>query len=407
MYGLSLLLAVGGLTPPTNDAARERLEALIESTNRLEHFHAEYRSTRDGSAGHLKLDYRARGGIRVRGASPKGTMDSGIADGVLWLSSELKAMGRFWAEVDLLDRGGDLEPVLALLREEFWRPPGGAEVSVGFGWGLNAESDHIEPAVDVHQTFVGGDDHAALLGWLHTLRHADGDLVIEDEALVYRADGVHCRVDLRTGFLEQLVLISEDGSELSLALERLDLDDAPADSVFETPTPPPDAEDVSDQVRDSILSPGELRHRALGYVHDLLEREDRDLDGRLRDELRRFLNELFRPSAIRSLADFVERVQASSQEFADWVRDSLAAGRPKSEAQEAIAERRRQLEVQVERGRSKYLEQLPDLEDLADTPAWRAIRELEDEALEESYEAALARPVLEHFEQAIDEALGG
>jgi hypothetical protein len=405
MLGPILLLALTMPQDETSPDARERLEALIQSTNALEHFHAEYELLRDGKPGSIVFDYRAPGQVRIRGESERGRLDSGCSEDVLWISSERASEGAYWAEVDYLDRGGELEPVLKRLRSPFWRRTESPEVTIGLTWDENEASGRPEISTTVSQTLVGGHAHFVLLGWLHELAHSEGELTLDTDELLWIEEGVVCRVDLESGFLRELVLSSEEREVVRLTLVRLELDEAPDDDEFVRPAPLPGAEDVSEQVRGAMFSPSSLRHHVLRHVHALIEREDRGLDGEPRDELRSLLAGLIQPITVRSFAEFLETVRSNSQEFADWVRSALAAGRPRNEVEDAIAERRRYLDEQVERGRVTYLKQFPDPE-AQSGPSWRAIRELEVEVIEECYELAFARAVLEHFEQAIQEALG-
>src|SRR6187402_2341834 len=109
MLGPMLLLAV---VPPQTEAppnARERLEALIESTNRLEHFSAEYALERDGKAARMLIDYVAPRTFRMCFWAPGGESYMGCVDDVLWMTTRsLEGPQRASrARLDLLDREGE------------------------------------------------------------------------------------------------------------------------------------------------------------------------------------------------------------------------------------------------------------------------------------------------------------
>lgn len=406
MLGLALLLALGAHANPSDEEARERLEALIASTNDLEHFHAEYVSTREGKEGHLTLDYRAPGDARIRGVSTKGVMDLGSAGSAYWMSHERPDSSKVWGLVDMTDRGGAFEAAMTCLRGEYWNEEGVPQVSVGIDWQLDENANRLEPFLSLESKFVGrGDHHFALLGWLHRLLHVSEPLSIEGTALVYRGEGVLCRVDLETGLLNELRLSTEDSEHFAMTIKSADLSTPPSDDEFACPEPDPEAEDVSEQFRAKMLSTKNLRRFALLHVHSLLQRENRRLGGESSEELRTFLTALVEPMTVRSFADLLDKARSNSQQFADWVRSSLAAGRPRGEIDQAIGERRKANEAQIERGRGLYLDQFGEIEDDGDDD-WRAILVLERDVLEASYHAVLGGPVLEHFDASVADALG-
>jgi len=406
MLGLSLLLAIGLSTPSTDAVARERLDALIASTNALAHFHAEYASTGAGKQGLLTLDYRAPGHARIRGASSKGTVDSGLADSILWSSRERPGLGKAWARADLLDRGGTLEPVLALLRNEFWRPEPVPAVELGIAWESNQRTRRTEPAVSLQQLYVGGDGHAALLGWLHTLQHVEGPLAIEGDELVYSGEGVRCRVDLQTGFLEELILSTDAGVHLTLTLVRLDLESPPSDDVFAIPALEPGATDFSEAFQRPVLSRNSLRFFALSSVHARLEQDARALDDGVRGELERFFVALHDPQLLEDHAQRVADSQTSALEFAQWVRTSLQAGSSRESVLAAVAERRGSIEGTLKAARADVQAVVPaDPERFEGSPHWRAIRALESDVLDRRFDDLLARPMLADFDARVAAAL--
>lgn len=406
MLAVLLMAVIGSSASSRDDAAIARLEALISSTNALDHFHAEYAVTRDGRQSSMVLDFRAPGQVRIRGSSELGDLDSGYSDHVLWISARRAGKGSQWAEVDFLDRGGALQPVLGRLREEFWRDVGKPEVGIGFSWGEDEARGSLAIFTEVKHRILDGHGHFMLLGWLHRMLHDQGGLTLEGDELVLRGRDVEMYVDSQTGFLRSMRLGEEDEPDATLHLVRLDLENPPASDVFTAPEAPADADDVSDDQREAMLSPQNLRVFAQLHVHSLLEREGRRLDGKPRDELRSLLAALIEPITVESFAELLERVRSSSQEFADWVRSSLDSGRPAAEVDEAIAERRKYLQDQSLRSRAKYSEQFQGPQDGSDD-SWEAIRQLELEVVAECFEVALARPVIEHFDRVIEEARGG
>jgi hypothetical protein len=409
MLGPILLLA---LIPPQAEAppsARERLEALIESTNRLEHFSAEYALERDGKAIRVLIDYVAPRSFRMCIWAPGGESYMGCVDDVFWMTTRTLESPRraSRAKLDLLDREGELESALAVLEEDFWSAGDGPRVNVVMTWGFDQETDKTALEFSISAPTLGKIERHPLLGWLSTMQTLGGDLVIEGDELVHRSERASAHVDVATGFLTKLIVTSGEGLDQTIELVSLDLETQPQSSTFEELSAEADAEDLTDDVRARILTRDLVRSVALKHVHGLLKRGEEDWDEDVRHEIRRLAAALYEPYIARMLGGWVEQRRAYWLEFADGLRKDLESGVSREDLLAKAEEQRGLLVEELASGRSRILSNVPaDSTELAGEADWLRIRALEDEVLGGVFDALVGGPVFESFDEAIASALG-
>lgn len=331
-------------------------------------------------------------------------MHSGLADDILWMHSS-GPEGIQEMRVDLLDRGGVCEDAIAVLRENAGYPAQGPEVSFGLSWKLDPESGVHDPSFSVTHAMVGSDSHSRLLGWLHSMEHMEGELVVEGDELVHRSTRAEARVDAVNGFLKRLALTSPEGVERSMDLVRVDLETALDLDDFLPPEPVRGAKDVSDGMR-ALLSRHHVRLSALHYVHGTLDGGERRLDGELHDELERFFVALYDSKITGDLENWIRSNQDYAIQYAEWIRSEIQAGRQREELEAAAGVRRGELDANLQEYRAKVATIVPaDPERYADSDHWRAIRDLENEVLLARYDVLVARPILDDFDARVDAAL--
>jgi hypothetical protein len=388
--------------PPT---PRERLEALIESTNELEHFSVEYALQGKKGVGKLWVEYLAPRSIRLRMETPAGEMRCGCANDVLWMHSS-SSEGREEMRVDLLDRGGDCEDAIAVLRGNSWYPSEGPEVWFELSLSIDPKSGMLTPRLSFFHATVGSESHVRLLPWLHSIEHMEGELTVEGEEVVHRITGAEARIDIESGFLNRLVFTSPDGVERGIELVSIDLDTPPESDRFLPPQSDPTAVDTSEDSRNSMLSRYQVRLTALRYVHGKLEGAERHFDDELHDELESFFIALYDSKITGDLEDWIQRQQEYAIKYADWIRLELQSGRPLEELETAASVRRGELDAGMQLMRAKVTTLPPaDPERYADSDHWRAIRDLENEVLLARYDVLIVRPILDNFDARVDEAL--
>jgi hypothetical protein len=303
---IALLFALAACSAPqdaaasssTEAAARARLDALIASSNDLPGFRAEYVLRRgEEELGRIELVYAATDRLLMVNRSEKGGARVGIADGRLWMEFDSSASGPMAGVLELDDRGGTFEAAMAVLEEAFPRPADQVDVGVRLLWGVDPQSDKTEFDLQVAWVRTGEE---RLLGWLQTMRTLEGRLSLEQDVLVHESPRVRAEVDLEHGFLRRLHMLGAQGEARELALVALDLQGPfPADA-FLRPEPAEGARDVSEQLRDQMLSPAELRGESLLHI-DALLRLGKPFDERARADLRRFLEELHRPVLVANV----------------------------------------------------------------------------------------------------------
>jgi hypothetical protein len=410
MLGPVLLLALSlpQIEAPPN--ARERLEALLESTNRLEHFHAEFAidTGTDMGMGHVWIDFRAPGSILMRVETPVGSMSMGCSGDLLWMHSEAEGEPAQEGRLDFLDRSGPCADAAAILREAFWNSSKGPDVFLKLDWSLDTELDKHDFEISVGRAIVSLGSSAGLLGWLTTMKKLDGELTLEGDELVHRSPRAEARVDADTGFLKRLTLVSAGGERLSYELTTLELEAAPDEQLFAIPDPDPSAKDLSEVMHRGLMSRQHLRKHALDHVNRAMGGEEGRVDSEVHAELQRFLTALYDPMITERWAAWLEESQRWSREYTDSLRAELQSGASKDDLDVAAQEKRVVMAAQLDQARATLLEGVPaDSGQDADATHWRAIRELENEVLDARFDALVAKPMLDDFDARVDAALDG
>lgn len=383
--------------PAPEDAARARLDALIASSNDLPGFRAEYVLRRgEQELGRIELLYAAKDRLLMSNRSEKGSARVGIADGRLWMESESPAAGAMAGVLELDDRGGTFEAAMAVLEQAFPRPPEQVDVGVRLFWGIDPKSDKTEFDLEVAWVRTGEE---RLLGWLQTMRTLDGRLSLEQGVLVHDSPRVRAEVDLEHGFLRRLHMLGTDGEERELSLVSLDLQGPfPADA-FLRPEPAQGARDVSEPLRNQMLSPAELRSESLLHIDTLL-RLGKPFDESARADLRRFLEELHRPVLVASVERWRTGVQKGIAEFAVELEQRRQAGTAEAELQPVIDERRAVLVTSLEDTLTKLRASLESaMRNPQPSEHWAEVRRLEDEVVGKIYRSEVAEPLLATFDE--------
>lgn len=410
MLAAGMLLAAGAVAPAAQDAARERLEALIAETNALEVFRVEFTlesPAKPEENTSVRIDYSAPDSIRLTMQGLEGSLAMGMHDDVLWMDQNVEGQDPMQVRLDFLDRGGPSEEVAAVLDDPFWRGSDVYEVVLNCKLEFDAESDKNDFQLSVSRAVFGGASDAPLLGWLDAMGSLDGELTLEDGDLVRRSRRAEMRVDGESGFLSSLTLTSAEGKEQRIVLARLDLDPEFEAGLFDVPAPDASARDASEQMRQALMTPQLLREYALKHVHRLLDEGGRRFDDEVHDALERFLVTYYDVKLARATGRWVESYSNWTVEYGDWLRSQLQAGVAREELVAAAATRRAAIVDETEQGVELMRSSMPaDPEELADSADWRVIRDVENEVLDARFEALVVRPVLDAFDARVDEALG-
>lgn len=403
---LLLMLAL-----PQSDAPqspRERLDALIESTNGLEHFSVEYSAEGTEMLSRVRIDYKAPDSIRLRMEAPQGLVTWGRSGSMLWMQASGSGGAPTFSQVDLLDRGGACEEAIAIIGESGWTRLDGPEVELSWGWKFNPDLNKTDLEISVSTGIAISHDHVRLLGWLHNIEHLDGELTLEDDALVHRSTRAEAHVDGVTGFLRRLIVTSAEGVNMEVTLEALDLDVPPEDSCFVPPQPDLAAIDQSITLRNRATSRPYVRRAALQHVHRLLDKGQRQFDQQLHDDLERFFGALYDSKLTGEMEEWMGSTKQGAIEFSAWIREQRQAGHSLEHLEAAAEKRRGELEATIDSLRADLAQIIPtDFPNYPESRHWKAIRDLEDEVLLVRFNALVANPILDDFDARVDGALDG
>lgn len=387
--------------------AREELEGLIEQTNGLAHFHVEYAVRIEDEVSQLTIDYLAPYSMHIRQEWTSLDAYYVCNQDTFWHRAVPDSSEASEARFDLRDRSGPCEAAIALLDDCSWKAIDGPRVFFDMPWDLDSERRPTDSRFSIGMARYG-EPNGSLLGWLAALQQADGQLSIEGAELVHRGPRSTTHVDTATGFLRRLHLTVPGKKPVTFELLTLDLAAAPHEELFATPEPFPGASDVTLRWRGWYVSRLRLRRLALERVHGLLERGERRLDDGLRDELERFLAALHDPEITRMWGGWLADARTWTAETADWFRWERRKGVPVDKLQIHVDKDHAKIVRDLDTSRGRVREDLPDdPAAFADSPHWRALRELEDAVLDARFDALIAEPMIEEFDRQLDAALDG
>lgn len=392
-----LALAVCAAPQEGADAARERLQALVASTNDLKGFRAVYLLARgEEELGRVELSYLAPDRLLLTNRSDQGWADVCLDGERLWMASESPGAGELAGAFALDDAGGVFEEALSELAETFPRPEGQVDVSVRLAWGVNLESDKTEFDLSVSYVRAGEE---RLLGWLQTMLAAEGELALENGMLVHTMPRVRAEVDAQTGFLKSLLLTGSDGEVRDLRLVELDLEGPFDGDRFLRPEPSEAARDISDALRAQVIKPASLRADCLLQIDSELKR-GRAWDEATKAGTRDFLAALHRPVLAANVARWRASVLKGIDEFAAELDAKRQEGVDEAELTETIDARRAQLVESTAETRTRLVESLAAAtRNDAPSAHWVDVRSLEDEVLAELFREEVEEPLLAAFDE--------
>jgi len=404
---LGTLLAAAILASPQEHeepSIQEELEALIEKTNALDSFQAIYdmRSTSEGSLREATFEFVHRapdlGHFRLSG-------DDFHSE--IWVDEERyyssSAMGSGDGEWRVADFPEPPAAVL-LLNELFPRAERALGPGVRFDLLLrnSAGETHLSPSIG--RTLV----RPCVLGWLERMQNRLADVSREEDGLVLEEDGCRYRVSRENGFLVGAEITTADG-EIEIIQRECHLDEPLAEELVEIPFEAglgrldPDLTSVFEM----CLAPGYLRNEAFLRVERVLASGTRSWNERTSKDWHTVLEALHRAAIEGHCSGWLEEQQKCIARLVEWVRAQRTrddSSERLDEVAKQVAPKRSAMEKSLTSARTAYVDSLPAIESATVEPR-QELFDVELEVIDALWSELLSRPVLESFDQQLDEAL--
>jgi hypothetical protein len=392
---------------PKEDVAAV-LEELNQRSATIGAFKARY-ETKGGESDDktIEFEYLPQDRLHLVVSSPSGRVLESWVDGArIWFIGASE-QGEMWGELDWAEPGVELPDWHELLEERF--PLKGEWAAYHpmmlLTWSLNEETDKVD-----FQCSVGCErgPGAVLLGWLRALERDTSLLSLTEDAIVQDHPRFRATVSRRTGFLEELAMVSAEGKTATVRLVALELDTGLEASDFLPPARPDSAQDVSVQMMQALLSKelSEPRRTSFRRVVGLLDRREIEWTTSTQDGLKEVLRAVHEPQILKLADSYGAKVRVQFAEFFEGLRGRVSKGEARSALEPEIAQFRGDLVQTLEQGlpalQSRYA---PPPEHAGRSEGWAGVLTLEQGVLEELYDEHVKSPLLGDFEAAAESFL--
>lgn len=404
----SVLALTAGLVAQDGGSAEQVSAVLAELIQRSESigpFKASYQAQGLGSEDMtFGFEYLPPERLHVVVESAAGrAMETWIDGSRIWFAGPSE-QGEIWSELDLAEPMVDLPEWYDLLEERL--PLQGEWAAYHpmllVTWSMNEETDKVD-----FQCSAGCDrgPQRATLGWLRVLEKDPTLLRLTEDAVIQEHPRFRATISRRTGFLEELTMVSKDGETATIRLVALELDAALDASAFLPPERPASAQDLSAQMTQAFLALelSDARRTTFRRVDGMLDRGEIEWTTRTQDGLEDVLRAVHEPQ-IRSLAEsYGARVRSKIAEFFAELRERLANGESQSALEPEIAQWRADLVNSLDEGPPALQGKLaPAPEQPGRSEHWDDVLSLESRVLEELYGELLKSPLLNEFDGSAD-----
>jgi len=388
LTGVLLLAPQQGDEPTIAD----ELTALIARTNALEGFHLVYdiESEIEGEAQSttMELFYRAPDLARMRATSEGATLDFWVEGTDLFMHQ-----GGSWKSASLASL-----PCMQVLDESF-------PVEHASGGGVAAfltlrrgASEKVEFHMSMGYYASG---QPTLLGWLENFQRWSG-VQRDGKWLSWEEDGIRCRVSRESGFLDEIEATSKKG-HLLLRLREAETA-APGSELVTIPEEARSAPE--DEALLHTLVPG-ARITAFHRAAEWLELGGHTWDELASNRWRTVMEALHRRELVVGYTKWLAGIQEQVAKSADGARADLEkddSAENRAEVERHTSEARTALEENLERGKTRYLGSLQELE--AEGKEHPELADIEREVVEALWSELLREPVLAAFDEKFGELLG-
>jgi hypothetical protein len=420
LLSLALLLTfapIGIQTPEAHAAVEPQdsaeayaiLERLIERTNALHSFVAEYRtSVKDGTDGpeRLRLVYLApsMGWLQLEKDGAVVPFCS-LSDGVMTMLAEhdgQRSVGRADLREIMACVGqaeDQLRSTLGLPERRSYRPS-------GVSFMLHAETVAGGPSVDGQLGLSYTPHSRTVLGWLEDLRDEPGLRVDGDRLRVDRPDGLIVEVSTATGFVERITRAGDEDRGIFLESLRENVELGP----FETLAPEAVEADQEKSARFSSAMRSETSQRArsrmYGHLAAFLERKPGALDPTVREAARSAFRSVHACVLPGPLEAWIERTRSDAGELAETIK--VRSRRQSREELDALADRWEQkLRQYLDKARSSFVACIDVPQAGGDAAFLAEMLEIERQAGAEAFDERVATPLLRYLDELVEEALDG
>jgi hypothetical protein len=417
-FALLLPLAPVCLQTPEAGVPEERVESgeaiavldrLIERTNALRSFVAEYRTNSKDGPDRLRLVYLApgMGWIHAEKDGVSSCLGS-VEDGVLNIDVDKGDGLRVVARVDM---GGMMacyenaeDQIRSILGVADRRPA--RATSLSFMMRPGPPSDDGRPGL----TMSLGMSKESVLGWLTDLRNEPATRIEGDRLLLERPDGLILEISSRTGFVERIVKPSSDEPGFLLESLRENVELGPSDIA--TPGALDEQVEVDREMEERIRSAMRstasrwMRSRMYRNLADTVRSERGSLSPSVRDAARSAFRAVHACDLPGWLEGWIERTRTDAEKRADAMagqRDNFPR-----ETLEGMAERWvDKVREHLDTARSSFVSriELPGVE--GDAAFLAEVLEVERQAGAEAFDERVSEPLLRYLDELVEEALDG
>ncbi len=415
----SALVQASGDPHPPSAKHDDPLSGLIERSNALRSFVAEYHAMSKGEdAGKIRIVFSAPDRMRIRIDSHDSIMELVCKDARMYVRTPDDHGGVQTGSCDVdviptsvLERIGNSVHA-AFPKADVNALQGDPSPFVQFIVGTEKESD--KPTFTFSAGMARHVD--AILQWLPTIQR-NGKLVEEKEnALVFDLQrGVRISLRKDSGFIERVQSTWNGDERCPLELIHLETDGSIDPAEFRPPENDPGAKDISEAVKDLMLVTlsASTKGTVLAAVHQSFGNSGPVWDAEAKSALRGVLRVFHTEMLSLQLKDWKEKNESHIDEFCRWLQASrLAAGKddPTEEdrLESKVTERVDALRDHLDRARDSYLSQVAAQGDAWDEdPFWKDAKDLDRDSAEAAFLEEVQEPLLARFEEKLGLAREG
>lgn len=394
-----------------DQAGRERLEALIRSTDALRSFVAEYSLSKPGEEPQsMRIVYAAPGRGMI--VSP-GKMYFRLMDGFVDLRQLDDAKGSSFAHFEFARaneaRYRRFEDVLraqfsALADKEFTPTACGPVLGLRIAQPGEIHSGEERTAEFQFSFQCPGDER---LRWLRDFQQrADGKSIDADHLQFDAANGAAVVLSLRTGFVESVVRDVAAG-RVEIRLKELELDQELDGAAFELPVPGTGWTDLSTAMARGMHVGQTLRLRqvVMSSLGRLVEKGALVWDETQAGHLEALLTALHSDSLALEREAWIADVRRSIDEYAAWLEAAFerapeAAPEASARLERDAIEWRQKLAENVRSARTRYVEGCA-ASSAPKSEFEQSFRACERKAADLAFGTVVEKPMLEHFDEQV------
>jgi hypothetical protein len=406
------------LAPGSRQDADNVVDALIERTNGLKSFVANYRILgRSNDAeprditGNLRLVYRAPEDLLVEFETEGMRLRSAIAGGIMSVLVEKEGGPFKHGEAELGASGAEPRERIARVFHENFPALGdvGAapspEVFVRFQ--VKPATDSERPMFHLDAGTGRGDE--PLLNWLGQLKESGAALAAEGDLLVWdAAEGIRMWLQKGSGFIERIDATYRGKTKRGLELVDLVLDCEIEDALFRSPEVDPSAEDISESVGLAWEIPNLMTTCGLVYrkIREGVEGGTLEWTGEARARLGKVLQAYHTELAPRLSTEMTRSSRASVDKFCEWYQETRRNAAGHDEVEDMRVDWDERFRDGMDSAVESYL--LRAVPESANASAIRVdARTLELEAATAAFRKSVVDPILEYYDAQMELANRG